>query len=123
MSNESEKNKEIDELIKNHPEIEKLLAAPPIRKMADPKLKEEISELLKTGTSETKIFALDKIENSGVSFPGNFEMPIFIQLKADPDDRVKTKANEVFNKKFGPHLDELTQSIEGFSTSLIFSLC
>jgi hypothetical protein len=115
MTDESEKTKDIDVSIANHPKIKELIAASPKRKMAEPKLIDEISALIKTGTSENKILALEKIESSGVSFPSNFEMPIFTQLRKDPDERVKTKANEVFNKKFGPYLKEFSKTLEEFS--------
>jgi len=115
ITEESNKTKEIDESLKIHPEMMALIAASPKRKMADPKLMEEISELIKTGTRENKILALEKIESCEVSFPGNFERPIFTQLLKDPDERVKTKANEVFQKKFGPYLKEISKSLEEMS--------
>jgi hypothetical protein len=115
MTDESDETKKAEESIENNPMVKQLLEASFKNDMADSKLKDEISELINTGTSENKILALEKIENCGVSFPGNFERPIFAQLLKDPDERVKTKANEVFNKKFGPYLNELSKTITELS--------
>jgi hypothetical protein len=115
MADESDRSEMTDELIENHPKMKELIEASFKKEMADPTLKEEISVLIRSGTSENKILALEKIETCGVSFPGNFEMPIFKQLMADSDPVVKARANEVYNKKFGPYLLALAENLQGLN--------
>jgi len=121
MTDESDKTKKAEESIENNPIVRQLLEASFKKDMADSKLKEEISELIKSGTSENKILALEKIETCGMSFPGNFERPIFTQLLKDPDERVKTKACEIFYKKFGPYFKEFSKTVADFSKTYVRS--
>jgi len=112
MTEGSDNEKKIDDSMKEHPDVKKLLEASFKKDLANPKLMEEISELIKSGTVENKILALEKIENCDCSFPASFEFPIFRQFKADPDDRVRSKANEVYYKRYGPYIEEFTKSFK-----------
>ena len=71
MTDKSDKSKEIDDSIKNHPDIKALIAASPARKMADIKLKKEITDLIDSGSTENKIKALEIIDTCGCSFPSS----------------------------------------------------
>jgi len=101
MTKESEKPNEIATSIENHPDVQKLIAAIPAKKLIDPKLKQEISHLIKSGTTENKMKALEIIENRHDEISGFFLLNTLENLQNDSDEAVQVKAKNLSKKDLG----------------------
>ena len=101
MTKESEKPKEIDKSIENHPNVQELIAATPAKKLIDPKLKQEISNLINSGTTENKMKALEIIENRHDEISGFFLLNTLENLQKDSDEAVQVKAKNLSEKNLG----------------------
>ena len=122
MSDEIEDKDKIS--IEKSPDGTTIIVQDPVKmKPYDQKLMDEISALLKKGSYDEKLQALGKIEKSESSFPAGFIFPIFETLKSDSDERISSKAREVYKKLYGRYIRALngTQISENFNqTSTAF---
>lgn len=83
----------------------KIIVHDPVKKKPyDKTLMDEISALLKSGSYDDKIRALEKIEKSDSSFPAGFIFPIFDILKSDSDVRIQKRAKDVYFALYGRYI-------------------
>jgi len=114
MTEESDKQKEIDKLIENHPAVQKLIAATPDKKLIDPKLRQEVSDLIKSGIIENKMKALEIIENHHNEFSGFFLLNALEYLHADSDEAVRVKAKNMSEKNLGYEINSIPMPFVDF---------